>query len=76
VSIRAIIAGPARNPNAVRVVHHGIIDATSGGLRVSLDDGRGMRLTLDDELARAELALTLLRSIDHGSQGLRDALAP
>lgn len=61
MSIHATILGPARTLNAVRTYKEGTVEASpNGGVEVRLEDGRAMRIVLDDELATAELALDLL----------------
>lgn len=63
MAVHAILAGPARDPYRVRVVHHGAAEATRHGLLMKLNDGRQARVVLDDHVALAELAAELLGQV-------------
>lgn len=56
----AILAGPVKDPNRNRTVHHGAVHVEGCGLRLRLNDGRHVRLTLDDAAAMRALGEELL----------------
>lgn len=45
--IHAIFAGPLKDPNRVRGVHHGELRVTAHGLWLKLNDGRTVLVALD-----------------------------
>lgn len=46
--IHARFTGPVKNPSQARKVLHGELSVTSCGLRLKLNDGRKVLITLDD----------------------------
>lgn len=60
----AILAGPMKDPNRNRTVLHGAVYVEGCSIRLRLNDGRHVRLTLDDSDAMRSLAKDLGRAAD------------
>jgi len=65
--IHAILAGPAKDPNRVRVVAHGGLHVEGSSLRIRFCDDTHARVTLDGPADMVALAAMLLRAA--GSTG-------
>jgi hypothetical protein len=60
----AILAGPVKDPNQARTVKHGALYVEGCSIRLRLNDGRHVRVTLDDSDAMRALARDLIRAAD------------
>jgi hypothetical protein len=60
----AILAGPVKDPNQARTVKHGAVYVEGCSIRLRLNDGRHVRVTLDDSEAMRGLAQDLIREAD------------
>jgi len=68
--IRARHVGPAKNPNAVRVVHEGTVTVNKRSLSIELDDGRYVRLSFDGAADMVELAADILDQLNPHIMGV------
>lgn len=63
-AVHAILAGPVKDPNQARTVKHGALHVEGTSLRLSLNSGLHVRVTLDDTAAMRELAAELLAAAE------------
>lgn len=60
--IHAILVGPVKDPNRATTGKHGALHVEGTSLRLTLNDGRHVRLTLDGPTDLVELASMLVET--------------
>lgn len=68
-AVHAILAGPVKDPNRNRTVKHGALHVEGTSLRLQLNDGRHVRLTVEGPADLLELALQLALAASEATNG-------